>query len=238
MSLHKDRAVVLRTWKLGESDRILSLLTKDGGKVRAVAKGVRKSSSKIGGRVEPFSELSVILWKGKGDLQTLSQAETLAANAALHGDLQRLVKASTVVEVVDNIALEEQNSSALFTLCTRALSALNAQDSPAFLAVFFLRLLTLEGFDPQLEVCEVCGGREALVFFEPESGEVRCRMHPGGVEIGRNGVHHLQLARSGHSREVLESGDRHLARDLEVALSAYLERSFGFQLRSIRGSVH
>ena len=90
MSLYAEKAVVLRTWKLGEADRILSLLTETHGKVRAVAKGVRKSTSRIGGRLEPFSIIDVRLWKGTGELQRIAQVDLVHGHSALHSDFLRL----------------------------------------------------------------------------------------------------------------------------------------------------
>ena len=105
MSEYKDSILVLRTYKLGESDRILSCLSKEHGKVRVVAKGARKPKGKFGGRIEPFTELNASLWRGRGELDTLRQVDVISLNSSLHEDLDKMMKAATVVELVDKVSL-------------------------------------------------------------------------------------------------------------------------------------
>ena len=89
MALYRDHAVVLRTWKLGEADRIVSLHTHDHGKVRGVAKGVRRTKSKFGARLEPLSHVTIQLYRGKGDLDTITQVETVDRFVSLRSDPDR-----------------------------------------------------------------------------------------------------------------------------------------------------
>ena len=93
MPLYHDRGVVLRTYKLGEADRIVSILTRGRGKVRAVAKGVRKTKSRFGGRLEPVSHVDLLMYEGRGELDIVSQAETVDAFRPLRDDLDRLGRA-------------------------------------------------------------------------------------------------------------------------------------------------
>jgi DNA repair protein RecO (recombination protein O) len=237
VSLYAEKAVVLRTWKLGEADRIVSLLTETHGKVRAVAKGVRKSTSKIGGRVEPFSVIDVRLWKGSGELQRVSQVELLQAHSQLHEDFNRLSKASAIVEIVDKISVEEVDSSVLYRLVTRALHALNESDSPLFLGVFFLRLLELEGFAPQLDRCGTCGSIDDLAYFDVDSGEVACRVHAGGFELTASVLMLLRRARAGRIRDLLQETDQADTRVFEAIAARYVQQSFALELRSLRGVV-
>ncbi|MEC7404839.1 MAG: DNA repair protein RecO, partial [Actinomycetota bacterium] len=93
MALYRDHAVVLRTWKLGEADRIVSLHTHDHGKVRGVAKGVRRTKSKFGARLEPLSHVTIQLYRGKGDLDTITQVETVDRFVSLRSDPDRFARA-------------------------------------------------------------------------------------------------------------------------------------------------
>ena len=98
MSLYRDEAVVLRAWKLGEADRIISMHTLDNGKVRGVAKGVRRTRSKFGSRLEPLSHVSIQLYRGRGDLDTITQVETIDRFLSLRTDPDRFARAEAMLE--------------------------------------------------------------------------------------------------------------------------------------------
>ena len=100
MALYRDHAVVLRTWKLGEADRIVSLHTHDHGKVRGVAKGVRRTKSKFGARLEPLSHVTIQLYRGKGDLDTITQVENVDRFVSLRSDPDRFARAQALLEAV------------------------------------------------------------------------------------------------------------------------------------------
>src|SRR6185312_13551457 len=102
--LYRDSAIVLRTMRLGEADRIVTFLTPEHGKVRAVAKGVRKTKSKIGARVEPPSHVALLCWRGR-ELDVVSQAETLDTFRAVREDLDLFGRAMSMLEVADQVAL-------------------------------------------------------------------------------------------------------------------------------------
>src|SRR5579864_2924661 len=103
MGLYRDQGVVLRTIRLGESDRIVTLVTQAHGKVRAVAKGVRKTKSRFGSRLEPTTHVSLLLYEGR-ELDVVTQAETIEHHRRVREDLNRLAKATAVVEAVDQVA--------------------------------------------------------------------------------------------------------------------------------------
>ncbi len=104
MTLYRDTGVVIRTWRLGEADRIVVLLTPEHGKVRAVAKGVRKTRSKFGGRLEPTSHVDLQLYAGRGDLGIVTQAETIDRFENVRADPDRFSEASALLEVVDVVS--------------------------------------------------------------------------------------------------------------------------------------
>ena len=146
MNLYRDEGVVLRTHKLGEADRIVVLMTAAHGKVRAVAKGVRKTKSRLGGRLEPPTRAALLLHAGR-DLDVVTQAETLDHYPALRQDLDRLTDALSLAEAVDQVAQEGEPNRPVYRMLVGALQTLaGAQTRPPLLvAAFYWKLLALEG---------------------------------------------------------------------------------------------
>ena len=116
MSLLREQGVVLRTYRLGEADRIIVLLTHEHGKVRAVAKGVRRTASRFGGRLEPLSHVSLILWQGRGDLDVINQAEVIDNFRGVRQDLDRVTKGLSLLEVADQLAQERHADPRLYVM--------------------------------------------------------------------------------------------------------------------------
>ena len=116
MSLYRDVAIVMRTYKLGEADRIVVLMTRGRGKVRSVAKGVRRTTSKFGSRLEPGSYIQVQLHEGRGELDIVTQAETVEPFRRTREDLSRLSRASSLLEAVDQLAQDRGPSPKLFDM--------------------------------------------------------------------------------------------------------------------------
>ena len=106
MALYRDDGIVLRTHKLAEADRVVVLLCAERGKVRAVAKGVRKPTSRLGGRLEPMSHVAIQLYEGRGELHTVSQVETIDHFRTVRDDLDRLTKGLALLEVVDQLTFD------------------------------------------------------------------------------------------------------------------------------------
>ena len=131
MSLFRDKGVVLRTYRLGEADRIVVFLTERHGKVRAVAKGVRKTTSKFGARLEPLTHVDLLLWQGRGDLDIVNQVEVLDSFRAVREDLERLPSGMALLEVTDQIAQERHPDPRLYTMLVGALRALAEVDGGA-----------------------------------------------------------------------------------------------------------
>jgi DNA repair protein RecO (recombination protein O) len=179
VNLYRDEAVVLRTYRLGEADRIIVLLTAGRGKVRAVAKGVRKTTSRFGARLEPTSHVALQLYEGRS-LHTVTQVEALDTFVAVRGDLDRLSRATTLLEVCDQVAQEDEPNLRLLQMLVGALRALEARSSVLLVPAFFLKLLAAEGTEPLLDACAVCGTSEALAAFDHAQGGTLCRSHRGG----------------------------------------------------------
>ena len=158
MPTYRDEGVVLRTHKLGEADRIVTLLTKSHGKVRAVAKGVRRTSSKFGARLEPFMVADIQFYEGRS-LDIIQQAETIASYGAdIVDDYPRFTAASVMVETADKVT-ELEGSPQQYLLLLGALRSLSRQEHPTELTLdsYLLRALSLAGWAPTFDRCARCG---------------------------------------------------------------------------------
>ncbi len=188
MGLYRDQGIVLRTWRLGEADRIVNLLTERHGKVRAVVKGVRKTKSRFGARLEPLVHVSLLFYEGR-ELDIVTQAEVVELFRPVREDLGRLAKASSLLEATDQLAQERHANPRLFVMLLGALRALSAHDSPVLVPAFFLKLLSSEGFHPLLDECAVCGGRYGLEAFDLTLGGALCRGCAGhAVSLSAEGL--------------------------------------------------
>ena len=233
MSLYRDEAVVLRTWKLGEADRILSLHTRDHGKVRAVAKGVRRTRSKFGARLEPACHVAVQLYRGRGDLDTLTQAETIDRFTSIRSDPERFARASAMLEAIDQIAPEAGADPDRHVMLVRALATLDRIDSPVVVAGFFLKLLVLEGVQPQLDSCVTCGTDEHLEAIDTHVGGVLCRHCRQGRPISREALEMLRLMLGGQLGAVLRQPAGETTAEVSAVATAAIEAHLERRLRSV-----
>ncbi|MGH9108914.1 MAG: DNA repair protein RecO [Acidimicrobiales bacterium] len=179
MSLFRDEGVVLRTYRLGEADRIVVLLTAEHGKVRAVAKGVRRPGSRFGARLEPLSHAELLLWHGRGDLDVVSQVEVVDHFRVVREDLDRVGRGLSMLEVADQLCQEGHPDLPLYQMLVGALRALaDAGRDPAMVApAFFLKALVIEGAAPVLDACAACGEPATvvdLVAFDLTEGGALC----------------------------------------------------------------
>ncbi|KFJ08073.1 DNA repair protein RecO [Bifidobacterium tsurumiense] len=177
MALYRDEGVVLRTVKLGEADRIITLMTREHGKVRAVAKGVRRTKSRFGGRLEPFMRVDVLLAEGRS-LDTVSQAESIAAySGRVSADYASYAAANVIAETADRIVSTEHEPSAdQYRLVIAALGALSRRKHApdAIARSYVMRALSLAGWTPRMDSCVVCGSRDHLDYISVRSGGVMC----------------------------------------------------------------
>lgn len=165
---------MLRTIKLGETDRIVTFLTQIHGKVRAVAKGARKPGSRFGARMEPGSHVALQLYEGR-DLDVVTQAETIDMFRSLREQYASFTQAMSMLEVVDHVAQERERNLPLYRMLVGALRTLDKEPSPLFVGAFFWKLLSLEGFHPVLDTCSNCGAdNRTLVGFDLSAGGATC----------------------------------------------------------------
>jgi DNA repair protein RecO (recombination protein O) len=232
VSLYRDRGVVLRTHKLGEADRIVTLLTEQHGKVRAVAKGIRKTKSRFGGRLEPPSHVAVLLYEGR-ELDIVTQAETIDHHRALRGDFERLGRAVSMLEAADQLSLEREPNPPLYQMLVRALRTLGEHDGPLVVAAFFLKLLDLEGYRPQVEGCVECGDDGDLVAWAVSEGGLRCTAHRQGSPISPTAVALLRDVLGGRLGAALNAPPSPATAELDHLAVAALEHHLERRLRSI-----
>ena len=174
MPLYKEQGVVLRSAKLGEADKIVTVLTQGSGKVRAVAKGIRKTTSRFGGRLEPFTHVSLLVYRGRGALDTITQADIISAHRPLREDLGLFAAGETMLEAADKVAEEHERNVRLFLLLLSGLRALSGrpQEPTVVAESFLLKLLSLSGFHPALSACAVCGRVSPELFSSGQGGAV------------------------------------------------------------------
>jgi DNA repair protein RecO (recombination protein O) len=200
----KTDAVVLRSMRYGEADRILHLYTPDRGRVSAIAKGVRRARSRFGGRLEPFFRLHIELHEGRGELLTVTGAQTVEGHARLRGDARALDAAARACDAVGRLFETSEPHPGVFNLLCRKLALLDeqaddARRSPgppatrvgpardhgsagawAAALAFRMKLLLAAGLAPQLGACASCGEREHLVAFSGAAGGVVCEACEAG----------------------------------------------------------
>jgi DNA repair protein RecO (recombination protein O) len=179
----KTEAVVLRSIRLGEADRVLHLYTAERGRVGAVAKGVRRVRSRFGGRLEPLFRVRLVLHEGRGELCTVTAAETVHAHASLRDRRESLERATQACETVLRLFDSEEPNRPAYNLLCHELGLLDSDPGAATRAqalAFRVKLLLAAGFTPELGSCATCGEREHLGAFSGAAGGVVC----AGCEAG------------------------------------------------------
>jgi DNA repair protein RecO (recombination protein O) len=234
MPHYRDEGIILRTHKLGEVDRILTILTKEHGQIRAVAKGVRKTSSRFGARLEPFMVADLQLFEGK-NLDTVSQVEQLASyGAQIVADYPKYTAANAMVEAAERLTRESSNSQQ-YLLLLGGLRALSGSDheSSQVLDSYLLRALSLSGWVPELGSCQSCQS-ENPVAFSVHTGHVSCGecSLPGAVKLGAAGLMHMRNLLTGHWPEVA-TVDPGAKSNVSSVISAYLQWQLERGLRSM-----
>lgn len=237
MPVYSDEAVVLRTRKLAEADRIITLLTREHGVVRAVAKGVRRTSSKFGARLEPFTHVDLQMYEGR-NLDTITQAVTRSPyGAAIGADYERYTAASVMLETAERLVVEErQPALQQYLLLVGALRTMAAgEHRPGdILASFLLRSLSVAGYAPSFEGCARCGLEGPHASFHPAAGGVLCNdcRLPGSARPAAETIILLGALLAGDWEVVDAAEDRH-RREARGIVTAYLNWHLERSLRSL-----
>jgi DNA repair protein RecO (recombination protein O) len=235
--LYRDEAIVLRTHKLGEADRIITLLTRHHGRVRAVAKGVRRTTSKFGSRLEPFTHVDLQLAEGR-NLDIVTQAETKSAfSAGLGADYERYTAGTAMLETAERLVSEEkQPSLQQFLLLVGGLRAMAAgEHSPGqVLDSYLLRSLSVAGYAPSFDACAHCGIEGPHRWFNPSMGGMlctTCRL-PGSASPSPQVIAVLGALLAG-DWPVVEAADPRQLREASGLVTAFLHWHLERGLRSL-----
>jgi DNA repair protein RecO (recombination protein O) len=226
----KTEAVVLRSMRYGEADRILHLYTPHRGRVSAIAKGVRRARSRFGGRLEPFFRLHIELHEGRGELLTVTGAQTIDPHARLRADARALDAAARACDAVGRLFETSEPHPGVFNLLCRQLALLEeragegaAADGRAGALAFRLKLLLAAGLAPQFGACATCGEPEHLVGFSGAAGGVVCAACEAGSFPLAQEAHSFMVDALGRAlTEVPQAGAAALAQ-VERAIAVTLE---------------
>jgi len=231
----KTEAVVLRSIRYAEADRVLHLYSADRGRIGAVAKGVRRTRSRMGGRLEPLSRVRLVLHEGRGDLATVTAVDTVRAHADLREQRATLERAVEACEAVLRLLdAPEPNPAAYHLLCNH-LALLDADPEAATRArslAFRLKLLLAAGFAPELAGCAACGERDHLSGFAPAAGGVVCASCEAGSFPLAEDAHSFLVEALGRpladsptaGERALAQADRAIAETLEYHAHVSLRR--------------
>src|SRR6059036_1977964 len=242
---YKTEAVVLRSFRLGEADRVLHLYTLESGRIGAVAKGIRKTKSRFGARLEPLSHVELMLHEGSGELQTVTGVDLLHSHHTAREQRYRLGVGLVGAEAMLRLFTEQEANARAFQALTRFLELLDELPDhagrPALdpLALSFqLKLLWLSGYLPHLTSCADCGSTEGtLVGYSARAGGAVCRgCADGALALSTMGISGIE---SMLARPLADAGigisDRS-ARDALAVITAAYEYFGSFRLRALRSA--
>jgi len=236
-------AVVLRSFAFGEADRVLHVYSLASGRVGAVAKGVRRTKSRFGGRLEPFSHVELSIHRGRGELGTVTGASLVRSHDAIRVDPYRLRVGLVGLEAMLRLYTEEERNDRAFLALTRFLDALDARApqpgrrpalDPLVLS-FQLKLLWLEGFLPHLESCVECGAEQGIVAFSASAGGAVCTAcDHGGIGLSPTGLAGLRALLGSPIVDAPALGmDERASRDVLAVVTSSYEHHGGFRLRTL-----
>jgi DNA repair protein RecO (recombination protein O) len=231
----KTEAVVVRSLRYGEADRILHLYTPRRGRIGAIAKGVRRARSRFGGRLEPFFRLNLVLHEGRGELLTVTSAETLAGHPRLREHGAALDTAARACDAVTRLFDTTEPHPDVYNLLCNELALLDADPARAGHAnqlAFRLKLLLAAGFAPQLAACASCGEREHVSGFSGAAGGVVCPGCEAGSFPLDEASHEFLVAALGRPLAETPPADERALRQAERAIADTVEYHAGVRLRA------
>jgi DNA repair protein RecO (recombination protein O) len=230
----KTEAVVLRSMRYGEADRILHLYTLDRGRLSAIAKGVRRARSRFGGRLEPFFRLHIELHEGRSELLTVTGAQTVEGHARLRGDAAALDAAARACDAVGRLFETSEPHQSVYHLLCRRLALLDgdpaAQATRDCALAFRLKLLLAAGLAPQLSACASCGEGEHLVGFSGEAGGVVCASCEAGAFALDEPAYRFMTEALARSLSEAPAAPKGALGQVERAISATLEHHANLRL--------
>jgi DNA repair protein RecO (recombination protein O) len=234
----KTEAVVLRSIRYGEADRILHLYTPHRGRVSAIAKGVRRARSRFGGRLEPFFRLRLELHEGRGELLTVTGAHTIDGYPRLREDAGALDAAARACDAVGRLFETSEPHPGVFNLLCRKLNLLDLHPESATRAgalQFRLKLLHAAGLAPHLGACAHCGEREHLVGFSGAAGGVVCGACEAGSFLLEEDAHGFMTEALGRALADIPASCERVLGQVERAISETLEHHAHLRLMPVGG---
>ena len=230
--IYKDEGVVLKTIKLGEADRIVTLFTRHNGKVRAVAKGIRKTKSRFGARLEPLTRADLIVYRGR-NLDTITGVDIITSFDELRRDYASLTAGAALVDMVEKITPDREKALSVYALLVGGLQAL-ASGKPNVVPSFIVKLLSVSGYHPQLTVCSGCGEEVSLVGFSAALGGAVCNdCWREDRESIRMTAEHIALLSHLLRSEFGQTSDAQATFEMTQALRRYAEYHLERPLRSL-----
>ena len=231
----KTQAIVLRSIRFGEADRIVHLYTPHRGRIGAIAKGARRSRSRFGGRLEPFFRLDLVLHEGRGDLLTVTAAETVAGYGRLRADGPALDGAARACDALSRLFATEEAHPEVYNLLCNELALLDAEPALAGHAnqlAFRLKLLLAAGLAPQLAACASCGSPEHLTGFSGAAGGVVCSACEAGSFPLDEDAHAFMTGALGAPLHAAPAVAERALRQAERAIGDTVEHHAGVRLRA------
>jgi DNA repair protein RecO (recombination protein O) len=231
----KMQAIVLRSIRYGEADRIVHLYTPGRGRVGAIAKGARRARSRFGGRLEPFFRLDLLLHEGRGDLLTVTGAETVEGYARLRSNGASLDSAARACDAVARLFDTGEAHPEVFNLLCNELALIDEEPARATHAnqlAFRLKLLLAAGLAPQLAACATCGARDHLTGFSGAAGGVVCTACEAS-SFPLDEASHIFLAGAlGAPLAAVPAAPERALRQAERAIADTVEHHAGVRLRA------
>jgi len=233
-----EEAIVLRTYPYSEADRIVVLLTKNSGKVRGIAKGIRRPKSKFGGRLELGSRVHVVLWRGRSELGVVKQVQLLDGYSVIRGDLDRITAAMAVLEVADQVIQDDHEDETFFSMVGNVLTTLNNPEMNASLVApaFFLKALVADGAGPIVDECVSCGTTEPLVSFVAGEGGMLCGTCRRGRPVSPQALELLRRILNGGLRGVLLEPPNPASLEVATLATEAIEQHLDRRLKTLRSA--
>jgi DNA repair protein RecO (recombination protein O) len=234
----KTQAVVLRSIRYGEADRIVHLYSPDRGRFGAIAKGARRARSRFGGRLEPFFRLDLVLHEGRSDLMTVTAAETVNGYARLRGDERALDSAARACDAVGRLFDTGEAHPAVFNLLCNELALIDEDPARATHAnqlAFRLKLLLAAGLAPQLAACASCGAPDHLTGFSGAAGGVVCSACEASSFPLDAATHEFLTGALGAPLARTPDAPERALRQAERAIAETVEHHAGVRLRAAAG---
>ena len=232
----KTEAIVLRSMRYGEADRILHLYTPAHGRISAIAKGVRRSRSRFGARLEPFFHVRAVLHEGRSDLLTVTAVDTVASHGALRDHAVTLDSAARACDAVSRLFETADPHPGVFGLLANHLGLLHADAGHARMETslaFRLKLLLAAGIVPQLAACTVCGETDHLRGFSGAAGGVVCSSCEAGAFVLGEDAYRFLVAALGTSLAQAPSAPERALRQVERAIAETSEHHAHVHLRPL-----